>query len=275
MNDLINDGKAVPVIKPLGKTPLWAVKKLKERYPHLKSKKISYAGRLDPMAEGILLLLVGEENKNRKAYENLSKEYKTEIVLGISTDTFDALGMVENIHGNIPEENEVAASLKYFIGKQKQLYPPYSSKTVSGKPLFWWARQERLKEIAIPTREIEIKKININSYKTISFARLFQHVNKRIKKVEGNFRQEKILAAWEDVYKKEASCEFALIELEITCSAGTYVRRFASDLGESLNCPAFCLSIQRTKIGDFGYKDALRVEQSISRIQDNKIAHRL
>lgn len=260
MNDLLGEKKAIPVIKPLGKTPLWAVEKLKEQYPHLASKKISYAGRLDPMAEGILLLLIGEENKNRKAYENLPKEYKTQIVLGISTDTFDELGMVENINSNIPPEREVVASFEYFIGKQRQLYPPYSSKTVGGKPLFWWARQERLKEIVIPAREIEIKSIVLNSYKTISFEKLHQQIEKNIKKVEGNFRQEEILALWKEVYKKNVSCELTVIELEIVCSAGTYVRRFASDLGKRLNCPAFCLSILRTKIGDFDYRDALRVE---------------
>ena len=63
----------IPVYKPLGLTPLQAIVKFKKLFPDYANEKISYAGRLDPMAEGLLLLLVGEENKQRNEYEDLSK----------------------------------------------------------------------------------------------------------------------------------------------------------------------------------------------------------
>eukprot|EP01087_Luapelamoeba_hula_P020595 TRINITY_DN7053_c0_g1_i1.p1 TRINITY_DN7053_c0_g1~~TRINITY_DN7053_c0_g1_i1.p1 ORF type:complete len:396 (-),score=81.33 TRINITY_DN7053_c0_g1_i1:14-1201(-) len=57
--------------------------------------KVGYAGRLDPMARGLLLCLVGDENKRQKGHELLEKEYKFELLLGVATDTFDVLGLVQ------------------------------------------------------------------------------------------------------------------------------------------------------------------------------------
>ncbi|PSO45951.1 MAG: tRNA pseudouridine(55) synthase, partial [Parcubacteria group bacterium QH_9_35_7] len=59
--------------KPISLTPLQTIEKFKEQNPKYKDKKMSYAGRLDPMAEGLLLCLVGEENKNREEYQQLEK----------------------------------------------------------------------------------------------------------------------------------------------------------------------------------------------------------
>ena len=66
----------ISVWKPQGWIPLRAVEEFKKKSPEYKDVKISYAGRLDPMAEGVLLLLVDEENKKRKVYEGFQKVYE-------------------------------------------------------------------------------------------------------------------------------------------------------------------------------------------------------
>lgn len=251
--------KTISVVKPVGKTPLWAVEKLKEKHPHLKSKKISYAGRLDPMADGLLILLIGEENKKRKIYDSLSKTYVTQIMLGISTDTYDALGKVENVSKIAPDKKAVLKVLRQYIGIQDQLYPPYSSKPVQGKPLFWWARNDRLSDVKIPSRKIKIMSLSLQKFKKIPFSDLHNQIERRIQKVEGNFRQDEILASWRNAFNKNSTQEFILLNIKLDCSAGTYIRRFAHDLGKSLACGAFCLSIKRTRVGEYVLRDAIRL----------------
>ena len=67
------------------------------------------------MAEGVLLLLVGDENKKRKEYEKLSKEYESGIVLGITTDSFDALGIINDVKpDNYPLKRNFKLSKKFY-----------------------------------------------------------------------------------------------------------------------------------------------------------------
>lgn len=243
--------KVILVDKPLGNTPLQAIKDFKKENPAYRDVTISYAGRLDPMAEGILLLLIGEENKKRKKYEDLPKSYETEIVFGITTDTFDSLGIIKEVSLKTPKAEHLKKVVTGFIGKQEQKYPPYSSKSVNGRALYWWARRERLSEIEIPNRQIEIYKIKVLQTSMIPAKKLVDNINKRIENVEGDFRQEEILKAWAGFGKENEGKIFLKIRLEVACSSGTYIRRLALDIGEKLACGAFCLSIKRTRIGDF------------------------
>lgn len=250
--------KNIYIWKPIGLTPLDAVNKFKQKYPKYKNEIISYAGRLDPMAEGILILLLGTENKNRDKYLNLNKEYESEIIFGISTDTFDSLGLILDAKIKDIEKEEIEKRLSEFIGKQKQKYPPYSSKTVRGKPLYWWAHNKKIEEIDIPYREIEIFSINLLDYKKIRIRELVDNIVKDVKKIEGNFRQDKIIKSWKKFSKENSEKEITKIKIKISCSSGTYIRRIASDLGKDLNTGAFASSIKRIKIGDKDEKDCIR-----------------
>jgi len=80
--------------KPLGMTPLEAIREFQRKNPKYQTTKLSFAGRLDPMAEGLLLVLEGEENKDRKRFENLDKTYEFSILFGVTTDTYDLLGKI-------------------------------------------------------------------------------------------------------------------------------------------------------------------------------------
>lgn len=243
--------------KPVGFTPLEIAEKFKEKNQEYKDKTVSYAGRLDPMAEGILVLLIGEENKNRDEYLKLKKTYEAEIVFGISTDTFDSLGLIENVNLKEVSKEEIEKGLETFSGKQKQLYPPYSSKAVNGKSLFWWARNNKLNEIEIPERDIEIYSIDLVIFESISLEKLVNRIVENIKSVKGDFRQKEIIEKWENLNKTNRNKNLIKIKIKVSCSTGTYVRRLAQDLGEKLEAGAFALSITRTGVGDITREDCL------------------
>lgn len=250
----------VPVVKPVGLTPLEAIQRFKTLNPQFSQEKISYAGRLDPMAEGILLLLIGEENKKRKMYESLKKTYETDIILGIETDSFDALGMVLKVaEDSHKEKKEILSCLKGFVGRTMQEYPPYSSKPVGGKPLFWWARNGRLSEIEIPCKEIEISGCTFLKKTHMSGSGLFADVMERIEKITGDFRQKEIKACWREFEKDYKNDSFAKITLKVSCSSGTYIRRLADDIGKKLGCGAFALSINRISVGKHTLSDCLEL----------------
>ncbi len=254
MNKLV-----VPVWKPTGWTPLKAAIEYKKINPDLSKLKISYAGRLDPMAEGILLLLVGEENKKRHEYEDLEKKYESEIIFGISTDSFDGLGLIEKIKfADIPRER-VEKCLASFTGKQKQKYPPYSSKTVSGKPLYWWARNKKLNEIKIPERSIEIYSIELLDFNEIDSETMVNEIIEKIRKVDGDFRQKEIIKNWKNFVKENKNRNFLKIKIKISCSSGTYIRRIASDLGEKLGSVVFSFSIKRISVGKYAERDCMKI----------------
>jgi len=249
-----------PVVKPVGVTPLETIQRFKSLNPQFSQVKISYAGRLDPMAEGLLLLLVGEENKKRKMYESLKKTYETDIILGIETDTFDALGIVLKVaKDRRGEKEEMLSCLKTFVGRTMQEYPPYSSKPVGGKPLFWWARNGRLSEIEIPRKEIEISECTFLKKTHMSGSGLFADVMERIEKITGDFRQEEIKACWKEFEKNYKNDSFTQITLRVSCSRGTYIRRLADDIGKKLGCRAFALSINRTSVGKYSLNDCLEL----------------
>src|SRR5690349_10661953 len=114
------------VYKPVGLTPLEMINKLQSQTPELVGKKICYAGRLDPLAHGVLLLLSGEETKQREKYLSLPKTYEFEVVFGMQTDTYDVLGYLKETEIK-PLQVNVNLFVNTFvnnnIGKQQQFYP--------------------------------------------------------------------------------------------------------------------------------------------------------
>ena len=263
----------IPIYKALGDTPYQTVQKFKKRFPEYTDTKISYAGRLDPMAEGLLLLLTGEENKNRKDYESLPKTYQFTILLGIETDSYDTLGKIVHFSYSsfhLKTFNEIGKSMKNdkwrmknilrsFVGKHKQPYPPYSSKAVRGRPLYWWARHNRLNEIEIPKKEIEIYNLDLLSTKRIKIQELRNKVQDDIKKVAGNFRQEQILKSWGQFFESTHISSVPIFNFKISCSSGTYVRGLAHEIGKKLDCGAIALSIKRTSVGNFNISSIIKM----------------
>lgn len=220
--------KLLKLYKNLGETPLACLERFRIENPEYKDVKMTYAGRLDPMAEGLLIVLVGEECKKKDEYLGLDKEYIFEVLFGIQSDTYDILG--------IPLTNQlnISKNVKEFLGKRVQEYPPYSSRT------FAMAREGI--EFEPPTKEIEIYSLEILEEREIQKEKLLAEVFERIDLVKGDFRQEEIKAAWQHIDLPE---KLKITKFKISCSSGTYVRSIAEELR------GIAYSIKRTKVGDY------------------------
>jgi len=238
--------------KNRGETPLECIERFKKNNPEYKNDKMTYAGRLDPLAEGLLLILVGDECKNKEKYLGLEKVYEVDVLFGFSTDTYDVLGKItgskEYNKSEIPNEN----LLKSFIGKFSQKYPPFSSKTIKGKTLFSLFKSGELKDEEIPEKEVEIKDIKIIGGRTISKKDLEKYINESISLVKGDFRQKEILEIWKRNLSLIKEDSFMIIYLRVDCTSGTYMRTLANAIGEKAGIPALALSIKRIKVGKFG-----------------------
>ncbi len=125
--------------KPKGKTSFSLVAALRRR---LGVKKIGHAGTLDPFATGVMVMLVGR-NYTRLSDQFLSKdkEYVAQVLLGISTDTYDCEGKIRIQSDLQPDLKKIQEILSYFQGEIEQIPPMYSAKKWQGKKLYQLARQ--------------------------------------------------------------------------------------------------------------------------------------
>lgn len=251
--------RVVNIFKPVCYTPLEVIEAFCQKNPEYRGEKIGYAGRLDPMASGVLLLLVGDENLKRKIYEKLPKEYEFEVLLGVSSDTYDVMGEIQEVKEAqvVLEEVEMCASK--YMGVWEQEYPPYSSARVSGKPLYWWARQVRLGEISIPKKSVEVFSLEVLELRTLPLREVKNNVMLRIGKTKGDFRQEKIISQWKNLTEKQKD-SFQVVKFRISSSSGVYVRGIADQLGRDLFVPALAYSILRTRVGEYGLSEAISLD---------------
>lgn len=269
--------KIINIYKKAGETPLEAINRLRQANPEYQDVKITYAGRLDPLAEGVLILLAGDAVYEKEKYLKMDKEYEAEIVFGFETDTYDILGLPKKIKAVKDfNKDKLTAFLNNFLGKNKQSFPPYSSYKIKGKPLFEWAREGKTKEIEIPEKEREIYEIKILQLRKIEGKNLLAKINKKIRKIKGDFRQEEILKKWQEKMlpilsdppassakrggrgskNKEA---LWIAKIKIKCSSGTYIRSIAHRLGQNLKSGAVLFGLKRTQAGEFKAKDSLRI----------------
>lgn len=247
--------KIILINKKEGETPLEALEVFRKKNSEYKDRekiRMTYAGRLDPMARGLMIVLSGDETHNKDKYLKLGKEYEFEILFGFATDTYDILGkVVASKHFQIDKrdlEKLIKRDLKQFTGKFIQRYPVYSSKTVKGKQLFEYARAGE--DVELPQREVQVSNLKFLKLRKINSKKLLQNIEKRVKKVKGDFRQKEILKIWQKDLAKNPS-SFFIGSFKIKCSSGTYVRGIANSLGENMGIPALALFIKRTKIGNY------------------------
>ncbi|GAC1413144.1 MAG: hypothetical protein NVSMB66_4300 [Candidatus Doudnabacteria bacterium] len=249
------------VYKPLGWTPLEAIQKLKAERPELSDLAITYAGRLDPAAEGVLVLLSGRSILNKDFYLNLNKSYTAEVIFGFETDTFDTLGICRNEYTPtkitpISLENVLLT----YQGKKSFDVPAYSSIPVLGKPLFQWARENKIHQIKIPQKEFFIQKIILQKLENKTNSEIKGRVEKTLCSVNGDFRQKQIRNRWDEVLDKTLRHEFQVAKIKIQCSSGTYVRSIAQQLGKDLGVGATLLGLIRTDVGHYSIKDSIKLE---------------
>jgi len=246
--------------KPVGKTPLEMIRLLQRYFREYEHSTLGYAGRLDPMAEGLLIILVDDENKKRKLYERFEKKYLFEILFGVTTDTYDPLGIVQSFYEITSDINSQIQKCATLIpGLHDQPYPPYSSARVKGKPLFYWARTGMISTIEIPTKTIEVKHFEIEAIRKESFSKIYNSMLTNIHLVRGDFRQDEILHKWKEIYRNHEEIDCVVARCTAICSSGTYIRSLAHEIGQNTGTGAIALSIKRTQIGPFHLKDALKL----------------
>ena len=271
------------IYKPIGISPLDAIKLLKEKYPELNGDKMTYAGRLDPMAEGVLLILAGKAVYEKGKYLKLDKEYEGEILFGFETDTYDVLGIPKSVRQPASISRTVLDGIiKKLEGEISLPLPPYSSYKIKGKPLFQWAREGKLSEIEIPIRQTKINSAKLLGIAEISDKNLMETIKQKISLIKGDFRQKEILNQWQKMLPKLSDSikmvTFWIAKVKINCSSGTYIRSIAHHLGKELktcatlfsyerselenkkySCGGILLNLKRTKVGNFYVKDSQKI----------------
>ncbi len=252
-------GAVLNLYKQLGETPRERLERLRAQRPQYEHEVLSYAGRLDPMAEGVLLCLVGAANQNRDAYLELGKTYVLDVLFGFATDTYDVLGRVME-QGEAPEltREKIQQGLNEFRGQIEQEYPPYSSKTVEGKSLFEWARAGALGSLIMPRRSVTIYHIDLGELYKVPEKMLLSYIDDSVSRVTGDFRQEEVMRLWQRQLKKDGTREFVAATVTIECTSGTYARSIAHSLGKNLGVPALALHILRSKVGEFNVEKSLK-----------------
>lgn len=252
--------KYVVIEKPVGQTPLEAIRVYQEQHQEYRDIPMSYAGRLDPMASGKLLVLVGEECKRQKKYHGLDKEYIIEVVLDIGTDTGDVLGMATHAEtSSKPTESEFKDALSKVTGTAEVPYPAFSSKTVNGKPLFLYSLEGNLDSIEIPTHTEEVFSITPLKSELVQSSVLQKRISETLslvprstepsKELGADFRQDAVRESWRELFTAYPDRTYCVYTLRVACGSGTYMRTLAGRIAHVLGTKGCALSIHRTKIG--------------------------
>jgi len=232
--------------KIIGETPLEMLDRLRIEKPEFKSSKLSYAGRLDPMAHGEMMVLVDEENKESKKYLGYDKKYQATFLLGVSTDSGDILGLIKD--GIFSEqkkldEDELKKQILDFKKITKQKYPWFSSMVVNGLKLFDHFKKGNF-DVERPTRDVCVKEIKNIKFAEISKEDLRKYIFENILKVKGDFRQKETLEGWDNLFNNTQSKNFLTVKVDLTVSTGTYIR----GLTENFGIPVTLSSLKRLKI---------------------------
>lgn len=204
--------------KPKGCTSHDIVYKVKRIF----GEKVGHTGTLDPMAEGVLPILIGKGTLVSKYLINHDKKYIVKLQLGVKTDTADSEGkIIENsvVNNDLLNKENIVNILKTFIGKQEQIPPIYSAIKVNGKKLYEYARKGQ--EVELKPRKIEIYDINLISY---------------------------------SVEKKQ-------IEFEVFCGKGTYIRSLCEDIAKKMGTIGYMKELKRVQVGDFKIEDSITIDE--------------
>ena len=212
------DGMLI-VDKPQGFTSHDVVAFIRSRF---NLKKVGHAGTLDPMATGVLVILIGKYTKYSDQFLNDSKEYDATMTLGAISDTGDAWGRIKPFPGpglRSPGLGNgiLEAAFAKFLGPIEQAVPSYSAKKFKGKKLYELARKGI--EVKLEPKNIIIHSIEIT-----------------------------------DVSLPE-------ISFKVSCSKGTYIRQLCMDIGTTLGCGAYLSRLRRTKSGIFNISEAVSIEE--------------
>lgn len=200
----------------------WTSNDVVQKVKRLTGKKVGHTGTLDPLATGVLPLLIGKGTLVSKYLINHDKTYIAKVKLGIKTDTADLEGNIMeeiSVDDSVFDKKKIDNVLKSFIGKQKQMPPMYSAIKIKGKKLYEYARSGQ--KVNIPERDIEIYGMELIGL---------------------------------DKNTKE-------IEFKVSCSKGTYIRSLCEDIALKLSNIGTMSSLNRVGVGDFKIEDSITISE--------------
>lgn len=209
--------------KPRDMTSFMAVKKASRL---LGVKKAGHTGTLDPMATGVLVIMLGHSTRFIELLPEHKKSYTARVKLGITTDTLDITGKVlSETPVNVTKEQLLNVA-ENFKGEILQTPPMYSALKKDGERLYDLARKGI--EIEREQRKITIEKLEIYDFDGIDFS------------------------------------------MDVTCSAGTYIRSLCDDIGATLGCGAVMTELRRTSANGFSIENAATLEELEQLVSENK-----
>jgi len=214
--------------KNIGESMQSVVDRFKEEYMLNKNEKIAFAGRLDPIAHGIVRLLSGENRMQMDEMCSHDKIYTFDVIEGFTTDTYDILGLV-NL--DMCEYKENIFDMEKIINQE---YPIYSSKTVNinNRMVRLWdaAKNNMLDNIKIPTKEVKIYYVKKTGSDIVESEDLYNIIKNIINTVHGDFRQKEILEKWKNILLTNKKI-YKINHYETKISSGGYVRSIAHNMG--------------------------------------------
>lgn len=210
----------VVVDKPAGMTSHDVVDRIRKT---LGTKKVGHGGTLDPDATGVLIIGVGRATRFLSYSQAARKTYEALIRFGRSTTTQDASGEVVRERAAALRREDVEGALKGFIGSIEQVPPMVSAVKVGGERLYRKAR--RGEDVERAARRVTIYEAQVRGFRAI-----------------------------------EGDPPAAEADVSVACSAGTYVRTLAHDLGEALGCGAHLAALRRTASGGFTAAEAVALD---------------
>jgi tRNA pseudouridine55 synthase len=192
-------------------------------------RRIGHTGTLDPLASGLLVLVLGRATRLARFLSVDDKSYDAQIRLGIATDTYDALGAPTRAHaGPMPAREEIERALDAFRGTFLQQPPAYSAKKIGGQRSYRLARATRRTVPALPADPAHPA--------LPAPASVTAHAIEM------------------------TGCDGDVVTLRVDCSSGFYVRSLAHDLGQRLGTGAHLTALRRTRVGGFALASALTLE---------------
>mgnify|MGYP002713186669 CR=1 FL=1 len=231
----------IPVYQPLGSSTHKLAQKVGERT----NTKATHTGTLDPMAEGVVIVLTEEDRFQKGNLSSWKKTYDFQIIWGISTDTHDLLGVIDQI--SYTQDIHFSKLYQYqtaFIGKQSQKIPHFSAKRKT---------EEQYSDITI--FDLVHTQTNLLPIQTV-----LNQINKVIPKLTNDFRQGMISDQWNtfisSLPQKEETLFIITSHTAIT-SKRTYIRQLVQDLSLKMNIPATTFHINRTANGPYTTKDCI------------------
>lgn len=194
------------------------------------TRRVGHAGTLDPMATGVLVLGINKATRLLTWITDHSKRYEAQVRFGVETTTEDAEGEITSIKGCEGLDNEeIEAVLSRFRGTISQVPSAVSAIKVNGKRAY--ARVRAGEDVKLEPREVEISLLE----------------------AQGQPRSHRVEYALEG---KSTQVNCVDLNVVVECSAGTYIRALARDLGNALGCGAHLTSLRRTRVGEFSIDSA-------------------